>query len=447
MLKAGVDIVRINGAHGDDAEHRRMIALVRDVSRRLGLATAILLDLPGPKLRLGALAEEPIVLTAGRTVTLVCGRTQQTDERLPLPDRFVARAVKRGSRIFLNDGIVALTVRAVHGTEVVCRVQAGGELRSRKGVNLPNVALPIPSLTKRDRELAAFAVREGVDYVGLSFVRAAKNVRDLRRLLAKRAPNIGIIAKIEKPEALDELDAIIDAADAVMVARGDLGIEMSFDRIPVVQRRILAACLRAGKPAITATQMMESMVRSTRPTRAEATDVAGAVWEGTDAVMLSEETSIGQNPATAVRAMARIARAAEREMPPLPEPEPLRGDDARQAQVLANAAGRLVAELGVRAILTPTRSGRTALNVSRMRPAAMIIAPTEEEGIARRMQLYWGVRPLMMPHFETVDELLRSAEQAARKARLVRAGERIVLASGAHGRKDDITRLVEVRKV
>ena len=447
MLRAGADVIRINGAHGDMDGHKKMIALIRDVAGALGLPTAILFDLPGPKLRLGTLKREPIALKTGQTVVLVCGKSEQTDERIPVPSKVVCRSVKKGSQIFINDGLVEAVVHRVSGTDIECKVRAGGEIRSRKGLNLPRAKLPIPSLTPRDKELLSFAIREDVDYVGLSFVRQAKNMLDLRRMLSKRAPHIGVVAKIEKPEALENLDGIVDASDVVMLARGDLGIEMPFDEIPLVQKRVLKKCASVGKPTITATQMMESMVSSKMPTRAEATDVAGAVWQGTDAVMLSEETSIGQNPALAVKAMARVASEAEREMPELVTPERKGNWKELQAQAISQAAGMVADELCARAIVVPTRSGRTALYISRMRPQTQIIALTSDERTTRRMNMYWGVTPMTMPNFSTVDEMLSYAEKAAVRSRLIKKDDTIVITSGAHGGKDEITSLVQVRRV
>ncbi|MBT3181252.1 MAG: pyruvate kinase [Deltaproteobacteria bacterium] len=447
LIQAGVDLIRINGAHGSFDEHEMIISRARSVANSLGVTVGVLLDLPGPKIRLGELKLESIILKKGQTVTLACGKSKQKADEIPVPDKFIARAVKKGSQIFINDGIVEVKVLSISGSDIQCKVVAGGEIRSRKGLNLPRVKLPIPSLTKKDKGLLSFAIKQDVDYLGLSFVRSAKNVKDLKGILKKKAPHIGVIAKIEKPEALDEIDEIIAVSDAVMVARGDLGIEMPFDKIPLIQRRILHLCRMTGTPTITATQMMESMVHSARPTRAEASDIAMAVWEGTDAVMLSEETSIGQNPAKAVQAMARIAEEAEEEMSDRITPERKSDANELQAQVMSFAAGVLADELGAKAVVTPTRTGKSALFVSSTRPCTQVIAPTENEQTARRMTLYWGVRPIKMPHFNTVDELLRYAENMALKSKFIKKGDKIVITSGAHGREDDILRLVEVRDV
>jgi len=448
MINAGVDIIRINGAHGDDEQHRSMISLVRKVSGRAGVSIAILFDLPGPKIRLGTLKDKKKQLKRGETLVFACGKNVQTDDRIPVSAAFVAASVKKGNFIYVNDGLVKLKVKAVHGRDVECTVISSGWISSKKGLNLPGAKLNVSSLTPNDKKLLSLALDEGVDYVGLSFVRTAKNVADLRKLINKKSRDVGIIAKIEKPEAVDNLDAIIEKADAIMVARGDLGIEMAFDKLPIIQRMILKKCREAGKPSITATQMMESMVSASTPTRAEVADIAMAVWEGTDAVMLSEETSIGQNPAKAVFAMSKVAYQAESEMLSMGHTH-LRKSDKKelQAQVIAFAADDIADELNAKAIVAPTRSGRTALFISNARPSTSIVAPTESAAIARRMCLYWGVMPMMMPTFDTVDELLRHAESVVLKSRIVKKGDNIVMVSGAHGKKDDITKLIEVRKV
>jgi pyruvate kinase len=447
LISAGADVMRINGAHGSIEEHRETIRNIKAASLEKGLPIAILYDLPGPKIRLGQLAAEPVNLKRGQHVVLSCGMARQRGGMLPVPARFVAKAVKKGSRIFISDGVVALEVVSVEGKNVYCDVIAGGEIRSRKGINLPRVRLPIPSLTSDDRKLLRFALREGVDYIGLSFVRSHKDVAMLKRLIGRKRAHVGVVAKIEKPEALDDIDRIIKEADAVMVARGDLGIEMPFDQIPMIQRRLLRKCLEAGRPSITATQMMESMVESSRPTRAESVDVAIAVWEGTDAVMLSEETSIGKNPSKAVSAMARIARNAEEDMSSVGLPRSKSSPSELQAQVIGRAACMMADELAAYAIVAPTRSGRTPLFISGMRPKTQVIALTEDAAVSRRMCLYWGVRPIKMGKFRTVDEMLSRAESLALKSRYIKRGDTIVITSGAHGKKDDITRLVEVRKV
>lgn len=447
MMHAGADLFRINGAHGTLEEHRNAISLIRTIAKKQDTPIGILLDLPGPKFRVGVLKHDPFCLHSGDHVTLACGQTKQTDDRIPIPHKDIHCALKTGDKIFINDGIVELHVMKVSKKNVECTVKAGGEIGTHKGINLPKTKLEIPSLTAQDKKILAFAVKQDVDYIALSFVRSANDILALRKILKRTAPHIRIVAKIEKPEALDDIDRIIDVSDAVMVARGDLGIEMPFNKIPIIQRTILKKCMAAGKPSITATQMLESMIHAKKPTRAEATDVAGAVWEGSDAVMLSAETSVGENPAAAVDAMREIAKEAEKEMPHFDFTKATADTDSLQAQVLSCAAGFVAEQLGAKAIVTPTRSGRTPLFVSRDRPNVFILAPTEYESTARRMSLYWGVKPMAMPRFSTVDELLGHAEKVALKSGYIRKGDKIVITSGAHGRKNDITKLVEVRQV
>lgn len=446
MMEAGVSVFRINGAHGTFEEHSQRIANIRGAEKEIGRPAAIMIDLPGPKYRLGKLSKEPIELEKGQTIVLHCGKEKQTDERIPLPHA-LHKVLKKGDKIFMNDGTVGLVVASVQGDEVHCKVTAAGEIRSKKGVNLPGVKLVAPSLTPEDKRILDFAIREDVDFISLSFVRTAENIEHLRKILKTRAPHISIISKIEKPEAIDNLDPIIKASDAVMIARGDLGIEMPFEKLPIIQREILSKAACTGKPVIVATQMLESMVSSKRPTRAEATDVAEAVWGGADAVMLSEETSIGISPPSAVDAMARIAAEAENLIPSSLSIRSRSGTENFQAQTLAMAAALVAEELSAKAIATPTRSGRTPFFVGRQRPKSPIFAPTENIHTARKMCLFWGVRPMTMKHVNTVDEMLLEAAATAHKKGFLKRGDLIVIASGAHGTKDDVTRLVEVRKI
>lgn len=446
IIDAGADVFRINGAHSKNEEIRSTISKIRKVSKRAKIPVAILLDLPGPKLRIGTLKREVSFLKANTTVTLDCGKAVQTGKEIPVTFKRLSKGLRPGLKIFLNDGIIELKVLKIRGNLIKCRVVSGGEIRSHKGINLPNAKLDVPSLSKRDKELLELAIHEDVDYIGLSFVRNAGNILALKKILLRRAPGIHVIAKIEKPEALTDLDNIIRASDAVMIARGDLGIEIPLFRIPSIQKDILSRCHRSGKPAITATQMLESMIEAQSPTRAEVTDVANAVWEGSDAIMLSAETSIGKYPARAVEAMSKIAIEAEKDMQKQPDENIDINERFFRASAISRAAGLIAENLNARAIVTPTRSGTTALLVSKQRPTAQIIAPTEDEMIARRMCLYWGVQPLIMKTFATVDELLRSAEKISLRSGLIKTGDTIVITSGAHGRKGGSTRIVEVRR-
>ncbi len=446
MIKSGVSVFRLNGAHGDLAQHQKVINNIRQLSKQYKTSTAILMDLPGPKYRLGDLKEDSIELKKDQLIVLACKKNKQTDSRIPV-SQGIHSALKKGDRIFLNDGLVGLTVKNIKGFDVTCAVNAEGEIRSRKGINLPGVSLKVGALTEKDKKILNFAIKAKVDFVGLSFVRKAEHVKTVKNILRRNKAQINVIAKIEKPEALDNIDSIIEVADAIMVARGDLGIEIAFPKLPLIERDILRRCMIAGKPAITATQMLESMVNSRRPTRAEATDVAEAVWTGSDAVMLSEETAIGINPANAVKAMAAIAYEAETDMPSLPHRRRELESDKLQSQIMAEGAVLIAEELGAQAIVTPTRSGSTALFVSQQRPFMPILAPISKQETARMMSLYWGVVPIVTSNAVSVDKILKQAEGVARKSAYIEKGDRIVIASGAHGGRDDVTRLVEVRQV
>ena len=447
MMLSGADVMRINGAHETLEKHAETIKIIRKTAQELNLPIAILFDLPGPKIRLGELKTEPIFLKRNSKVTIACGKSKQTDEKIPLPNKIISKSIKKGEQFYINDGIVCLKVLNISGNNLECLVLAGGEIRSRKGLNFPQTHLNIPTITKNDIVLLNFAIKQKIDFIGVSFVRSSSDIKKVRNILKKKNYNAKIIAKIEKPEALDDLDNIIKTSDAVMVARGDLGIEMPFNKIPLIQKWIHGRAMYFGKPSITATQMMESMVNSSRPTRAETTDVAGAVWQGTDAVMLSEETSIGNNPALVVKAMSMVVAEAERDLPEFIIPERKTNPDDLIIQTICAGANVLADELNSSAIVTPTRMGRTPLFISRLRPSCQIIAPTEDEKVARHMNLLWGVRPMAMPTFSTVDEMLQYAENVALRSKFIKKNDTIIITSGAHANKNDLTRLIEVRRI
>jgi pyruvate kinase len=322
LIRAGMDAARLNFAHGSPAGHGRTVTRVRVLARRLGRPVALIQDLAGPRLRTGALAGAPVEMARGETWTVTGRRVRTRKGLIGVSHRAIAREIGKGARILIADGTLELKVITRRGEDLICRVTAGGILGAHKGVNLPGARLRLPSLTARDRRDLALGVAMGVDLVALSFVRASRDVISLRRELARRGACIPILAKIETPAALEDLGGIIDACDGLMVARGDLGVEMALEKVPGAQKTIIAAANRAGKPVITATQMLESMVSSPRPTRAEASDVANAILDGTDAVMLSEETSVGRYPVEAVRMMVRIIRETEKGFLPNPARSP-----------------------------------------------------------------------------------------------------------------------------
>jgi pyruvate kinase len=401
MIGAGMDVARLNFSHGTFDDHRRNIASVRTAARNAGRDVAILADLPGPKIRLGPIEDEPVELVASQLFTLA------TDEVAGGPTRaFVSfprlpRAVKRGDHIFVNDGLVDLEVEAVGGSEVRCRVAVGGEIRSGKGVNLPGLDLGIPAFTEHDRRCLEFALQHGVDAVSQSFVESAADIEDVREAARTLGHRVFVVAKIERARALDRVDEIIAGADGVMIARGDLGVEVPIEQIGVLQKSLIRKAIRAAKPVITATQMLESMTHSRHPTRAEATDVANAILDGTDAVMLSAESASGMYPVEAVATLARIAAATEPHRPRFElweRMKTLRNDFDPSLYDLASVAAEAVMEFGrSAAVVVPTETGAVARSIARFRLPVWIAAVTPTDAMARRLQFSYGVFPVVEP--------------------------------------------------
>jgi pyruvate kinase len=451
LMLAGLDVARLNFSHGDHQEHKENIERVRAVAQEIDRPIAILADLQGPKLRVGTMADEGVLLEPGQEATLTTEPLVGNGAyALPVQYRGLPRAVRPGDRILLDDGLLELRVLSTTRTTVRCRVLTGGVLKSNKGMNLPRAPQDIPSITAKDRADLAFALEHGVDWVALSFVRSADEVIELKQLISEQCGDshrVPVMAKIEKPEALENINEIIESVDAIMVARGDLGIEIRPEEVPMTQKSLIRACNLAGIPVVTATQMLDSMIRNPRPTRAEASDVANAILDGTDAIMLSGETSIGAYPLEAVRTMARIAQEVEAHCPCAVD------DDAPAEQgegflTIADAvsfAGRAAAHnLRARAIITPTSSGYTARLMSRHRPQMPIIAVTPDPGVQRALALCWGVISLSAPRTENTDEMLAQAVQAAQMRGLVEAGDTLVLTGGAAGSAPGTTNLIRV---
>ena len=427
LVAAGVDAVRFNLSHGSHDEHSHRAWLVREIAAEVGRPVALIADLQGPKLRIGDLPE-PIVLTKGEQVT-VCAEEAATDGELPVAPAVIGDVLEQGHDILIDDGLVRLRVDEVTRGRARCAVLVGGRVSSHKGVNLPGVPIPIPSLTRKDTVDLEWALETGVDFVALSFVRSPADVRDLRALIEQAGSHAHVIAKIEKSEAVDVLEDVLSETDAVMVARGDLGVEIGPALVPLVQKRIIQKALERGKPVITATQMLESMVHSAEPTRAEASDVANAILDGTSAVMLSGETAVGDYPVEAVAYMDRIARAVEPSMSyrhELPEAE----QNPTIGVAMSNAACDLAEALRATAILVPTFTGRTASAVSRLRPRRPIVALTHVDWAMRQLALEWGVTPVLISETNDVEDLWRLAVDAARDAGLVETGDRVVITAG-----------------
>ena len=427
LISAGVDAVRLNLSHGTHAEHAERAWLVREIAAKFGRPIALIADLQGPKLRVGDLPE-PIVLTRGEHIVIVAEHEAANGD-LPVAPSVISQVLERGHDVLIDDGHVRLRVEEVSGGRARCAVLVGGPVSSHKGVNLPGIPLPIPSITTKDAADLQFALETGVDFVALSFVRSAEDVRELRGLIEEAGSHAHVIAKVEKAEAIDVLDDVLAETDAVMVARGDLGVEVGPALVPLIQKRIIAKALERGKPVITATQMLESMIHSPEPTRAEASDVANAILDGTSAVMLSGETAVGEYPVEAVAYMDRIARAIEPSMDyrhELPEAH----ENPTIGGAMSNAACDLAEALRAGAILVPTFSGRTASAVSRLRPRRPIVALTHVDWAMRQLALEWGVTPVLIPETGNVEDLWRRAIDAAREAGIVESGDRVVITAG-----------------
>jgi pyruvate kinase len=444
-----MDVARLNFSHGSQDEHGRVIADLRRISCRLGRPVAVLQDLAGPKIRIGPIRSGPILLHPGASFTLTARRVPGDSRSVSINYPAMAAEVRKGDILLLSDGAVELEVVGIDGRDIRCRVVIGGPLNSFKGINIPARTLRAPSLTAKDKDDLRFGLRHDVDYVAQSFVRDAADIAMIRRHMTRCGQSVPVIAKIEKHEALDNMDAIIDAADGIMVARGDLGVETPLEKIPQVQKILIRKCLDAGKPVITATQMLRSMVDSPRPTRAEVTDVANAILDGTDAVMLSEETAVGKYPVEAVSMMVRIAREAEHKPtvspgPPRVEQGPVPGS---LPGAVACAASSLAAGIQAAAIITFTQSGSTARLVSRCRPRVLILAHTPVEKTRRQLALSWGVHPILGQRMAGTDEMIGAALRSARKTGLVRKGQTVVITAGVPTGVPGTTNLIKVEIV
>jgi len=447
LIRAGMDVARFNFSHGDHATHAARLARVRRLAREERTLVALLGDLQGPKIRVGAIARGAIQLTPGAAFTLTTRAVDGSPEGIHIDLPELPQAVRAGDRILLVDGLLELQVVATNVTDVRTRVITGGELKPRQGVNLPGVSLKISALSAKDRADAAFAVAHDLDYLALSFVRSANDVIELRQWLATRGAAIPIIAKIEKPEAVERIDAILDASDGVMVARGDLGVELSVEQVPLAQKMIIRKANALGKPVITATQMLESMIENPRPTRAEASDVANAILDGTDAVMLSGETAVGKYPVAAAQTMARIADAVEasRQF----ESCARKFDSAAMSvtDAIGDATCEIAEQVGARLIITSTFSGFTARMISRHRPLTRIFAVTANEKTQRQLALVWGIYSARIARAETTEEIVAQGIAAALAQGLVQAGDRVVITGGAPAGIAGRTNMIQVRVV
>jgi len=429
LLQAGMDVARLNFSHGSHAEHARSIALLRAASIEHKKPIAILADLQGPKIRTGPLAGRgPVQLHAGQRFVITTARILGDSTRVSTTFKSLPREVRPGNRILLSDGLIELRVVQVRGVEVICDVVNGGALGENKGINLPGIKLRVPALTAKDRQDLVFALKQGANYIAVSFVRRREDVLQAKSLIRRAGKDTPIIAKLEKPEAIENLDAILRTADGVMVARGDLGVEMKPERVPVVQKMVIARAREFRRPVITATQMLESMTENPRPTRAEASDVANAIFDGSDAVMLSAETATGKYPVETVSIMARIIEEAESSIREFPRPSTQ--EQLKVAETVAELVCHASRELHMKLIAVFTHSGFTARLVSRYRPLVPIIAFSPEAETRRRMALIWGVMPKNIKDPHKIDTLASLAEKRLLEERLVRKGDVIGIVAG-----------------
>lgn len=470
LIEAGADVVRINASHGSPEEHEALIRNVREAERRTGRHIGIMLDIAGPKIRTGPVVGGSVHLASGSLIILTTRAVEGDAEMISVDYPKLPETVSVGGTIFLADGLIELKVENIHSTDVLCRVVAGGELGSRKGVSLPGCKVDLPAVTEKDVESIRLGVRCGVDFIAASFVRKARDVMKVREVIeaccsegtcstslaqASGQDAVGlcgngpeVIAKVESSEAIGNIDEIIEAADGVMVARGDLGIETPPEKVPLLQKLIISKCNVAGKPVITATEMLDSMVRNPRPTRAEVTDVANAILDGTDAVMLSAETAVGRYPVETVRMMGRIAESTEEAMNsgefPLPARAAVRGG---VADAISHATCQAARDLGLVAILTPTQTGATARMVAKYRPRAPILALTPNLDVARKLALVWGITPAVVPQTDNFDSMLDVAVATGVRLGFAAPGDMVAITAGVRTGVPGSTNLLKIHRV
>lgn len=447
LIRYGVNVVRLNLSHGTHEEHRARVAHVRQAAEELNLHVGIMFDIQGPKIRTGDVIE-PIILGKGQTFRLTPEPIMGTSVRVSVPYPHLLRDVKPGTVIFIDDGLIELRVQEVAEGELVCQVTNGGILKSRQGVTLQGIPVDLPSITERDIEDIRFACEQDVEFIALSFTRQAKDILEVRKMLDELGADIDIIAKIENMQGIENIEEIIDAADGVMVARGDMGIELPTEEVPLYQKLIIRRCNEKGKPVITATQMLDSMVRNPRPTRAEVADVANAIFDGTDAVMLSGETAVGKYPVEAVQVMRSIADRAD---DAVPNQEILQRVAAQTVPNIADAICHATCvtahELGLKAIVSSTRSGSTARKIARFRPSTPIVATTPSEKVARKLSLVWGIFPTIVDFAQDTDTVIELSAECTRRLGIASSGDYVVITAGVGGSTPVSTNFLKVHQL
>jgi pyruvate kinase len=449
LILSGMNVARLNFSHGDFEEHGNRIKNIRQACKELNRTVAILLDTKGPEIRLGKLKEEPIELAQNDHIVLTTEEILGDADRVSVTYQNLPNDVHIGSTVLVDDGLIGLEVVDVQGTEIKCRVINGGPIKSKKGVNVPGVKISLPGITEKDANDIVFGIEQGIDFIAASFVRKASDVLEIRELLERyKASHIQIISKIENREGVENLDEILEVSDGLMVARGDLGVEIPAEEVPLVQKRMIKKCNRAGKPVITATQMLDSMQRNPRPTRAEASDVANAIFDGTDAIMLSGETAAGKYPVESVQTMSRIAEKAESA---LEYREIFTKQSLAQQTTVTEAISQAVAnsalDLDAKAIITSTESGYTARMVSKYRTKAPIIAVTPHAQVMRKLCLVWGVVPVQGEVAAGTDEMFRFAIEQSLKTGLVQAGDLVVITAGVPVGRSGTTNLIKIHHI
>ena len=441
LIKNGLNVCRLNFSHGSHEEHKGRMDLVKKIREELGQPTAILLDTKGPEIRTGQFDAPEVFLEEGQTFTITMKDVMGNKEICTVSYKGLANDVKPGDTILIDDGLVGLTVKEVNNDDIVCEVQNSGIVKNHKGVNVPGVKVNLPAITEKDRSDIEFGIEQGIDFIAASFVRKVSDVLAIREILEENnAEHIKIISKIENQEGVENLDEIIEVSDGIMVARGDLGVEIPTEEIPVVQKLMIKKCNEAGKPVITATQMLDSMIRNPRPTRAEVTDVANAIYDGTDAIMLSGETAAGKYPVEAVKTMATIAKRAEETMRN-------RRDKINKSKNVTDAISYATCttamDLEAKAILSSTASGHTARMVSKFRPDCPIVATTSNESVRRQLALTWGVLPLMREKSANIDQVIVNSIEAAKTSNYVSKDDVVVITAGG----GETTNLIKVETV
>ena len=441
LMKSGLNVCRMNFSHGSHEEHKGRMDLVKKLREELGQPTAILLDTKGPEIRTGQFDVPEVLLEEGQTFTVTMKDVMGNKDMCTVSYKGLANDVKPGNTILIDDGLVGLTVKEINGDDIVCEVQNSGIVKNHKGVNVPGVKVNLPAITEKDRSDIEFGIEQGIDFIAASFVRKVSDVLAIREILeANNADHIKIISKIENQEGVDNLDEIIEVSDGIMVARGDLGVEIPTEEIPVVQKLMIKKCNEAGKPVITATQMLDSMMRNPRPTRAEVTDVANAIYDGTDAIMLSGETAAGKYPVEAVKTMATIAKRAEETMK---NKRDMINKSKNVTDAISYATCTTAMDLGARAILSSTSSGHTARMVSKFRPDCPIVATTSHESVRRQLSLTWGVLPVIREKSTNIDQVIVNSIEAAKAANYVSENDVVVITAGGNG----TTNLIKVETV